>query len=120
MSKFNNFILTKDNVRLPGEEVLEEIEEKMTALCKIDNKTKKAMNDLGLFFKNQKNDRLISENTDMKQLLLLEFAGLFNGPEGRIKQALKDDKVVQSAINILSSDNSYQMAFKNSQVITNN
>ena len=120
MSKFNNFISTKDKVRLPGEEVLEEIEEKMTALGKIDNKTKKAMNDLGLFFKNQKNDRLISENTDMKQLLLLEFAGLFNGPEGRIKQALKDDKVVQSAINILSSDNSYQMAFKNSQVIINN
>ena len=120
MSKFNNFISTKDKVRLPGEEVLEEIEEKMTALGKIDNKTKKAMNDLGLFFKNQKNDRMISENTDMKQLLLLEFAGLFNGPEGRIKQALKDDKVVQSAINILSNDNSYQMAFKNSQVITNN
>ncbi len=120
MSKFNNFISTKDNVRLPGEEVLEEIEEKMTALGKIDNKTKKAMYDLGLFFKNQKNDRMVSENTDMKQLLLLEFAGLFNGPEGRIKQALKDDKVVQSAINILSSDNSYQMAFKNSQVIINN
>ena len=120
MSKFNNFISTKDKVRLPGEEVLEEIEEKMTALGKIDNKTKKAMNDLGLFFKNQKNDRMVSENTDMKQLLLLEFAGLFNGPEGRIKQALKDDKVVQSAINILSSDNSYQMAFKNSQVIINN
>ena len=120
MSKFNNFILTKDKVRLPGEEVLEEIEEKMTALGKIDSKTKKAMNDLGLFFKNQKNDRMVSENTDMKQLLLLEFAGLFNGPEGRIKQALKDDKVVQSAINILSSDNSYQMAFKNSQVIINN
>ena len=120
MSKFNNFILTKDKVRLPGEEVLEEIEEKMTALGKIDSKTKKAMNDLELFFKNQKNDRLVSENTDMKQLLLLEFAGLFNGPEGRIKQALKDDKVVQSAINILSSDNSYQMAFKNSQVIINN
>ena len=109
MSKFNNFILTKNKVRLPGEEVLEEIEEKMTALGKIDNKTKKAMNDLGLFFKNQKNDRMVSENTDMKQLLLLEFAGLFNGPEGRIKQALKDDKVVQSAINILSSDNSYQI-----------
>ena len=120
MSKFNNFISTKDKVRLPGEEVLEEIEEKMTALGKIDNKTKKAMNDLGLFFKNQKNNRMISENTDMKQLLLLEFAGLFNGPEGRIKQALKDDKVVQSAINILSSDNSYQMAFKNSQIIINN
>ena len=120
MSKFNNFISTKDKVRLPGEEVLEEIEEKMTALGKIDNKTKKAMNDLELFFKNQKNDRMVSENTDMKQLLLLEFAGLFNGPEGRIKQALKDDKVVQSAINILSSDNSYQMAFKNSQVIINN
>ena len=120
MSKFNNFISTKDKVRLPGEEVLEEIEEKMTALGKIDNKTKKAMNDLGLFFKNQKNDRMVSENTDMKQLLLLEFAGLFNGPEGRIKQALKDDKVVQSAISILSSDNSYQMAFKNSQVIINN
>ena len=120
MSKFNNFISTKDKVRLPGEEVLEEIEEKMTALGKIDSKTKKAMNDLELFFKNQKNDRLVSENTDMKQLLLLEFAGLFNGPEGRIKQALKDDKVVQSAINILSSDNSYQMAFKNSQVIINN
>ena len=120
MSKFNNFISTKDKVRLPGEEVLEEIEEKMTALGKIDNKTKKAMDDLGLFFKNQKNDRMVSENTDMKQLLLLEFAGLFNGPEGRIKQALKDDKVVQSAINILSSDNSYQMAFKNSQVIINN
>ena len=120
MSKFNNFISTKDKVRLPGEEVLEEIEEKMTALGKIDNKTKKAMNDLGLFFKNQKNDRMVSENTDMKQLLLLEFAGLFNGPEGRIKQALKDDKVVQSAINILSSDNLYQMAFKNSQVIINN
>ena len=120
MSKFNNFILTKDKVRLPGEEVLKEIEEKMTALGKIDSKTKKAMNDLELFFKNQKNDRLVSENTDMKQLLLLEFAGLFNGPEGRIKQALKDDKVVQSAINILSSDNSYQMAFKNSQIIINN
>ena len=105
---------------LPGQKELDDAEEKMSSLGELDEKTKNAIKDIDLFYEEQKRNRINTESKDMKQLLLLEFAGLFNGPEGRIKQALKDDQVVQSAINILSNDNSYQMAFKNSQIETNN
>ena len=120
LNKFKNYVSSKKSIMLPGQKELNDAEEKMSTLGKLDEKTKNAIKDIDLFYEEQKKNRINTESKDMKQLLLLEFAGLFNGPEGRIKQALKDDQVVQSAINILSNDNSYQMAFKNSQIDINN
>ena len=120
LNKFKDYVSSKKSIMLPGQKELKDAEEKMSSLGEFDDKTKNAIKDIDLFYEEQKRNRINTESKDMKQLLLLEFAGLFNGPEGRIKQALKDDQVVQSAINILSNDNSYQMAFKNSQIETNN
>ena len=45
-------------------------------------------------------------------MLHLEFAGLFDGPVGRLKQALKDDRTVKLAIEMLVDDSIYKDSLK--------
>ena len=56
---------------------------------------------------------------ELKEILLLEFAGLFNGPEGRLKQALKDDKVIKTALDMLSDKKIYQASLSPKEIIEN-
>jgi len=50
---------------------------------------------------------------------LLEFAGLFDGPEGRLKQAIKDDLTVQSALDILSNGLVYEASLMPTKIVEN-
>ena len=60
-----------------------------------------------------------SESNDIQQFLLLEFAGLFDGPEGRLKQAIKDDLTVQSALDILSNGLVYEASLMPIRIVEN-
>ena len=55
----------------------------------------------------------------MNQLLLLEFAGLFNGPEGRIKQSFLNDSVLKIAKNIVEDETLFTLTISNEQLIQN-
>ena len=55
----------------------------------------------------------------MHQILLLEFAGLFNGPKGRIEQSFLNDAVLKTAIDIMHNQNFYANTLTNTQVIEN-
>ena len=52
------------------------------------------------------------ESDDILQMLHLEFAGLFDGPVGRLKQALNEDKTVQAALEMLTNDIVYNDSLK--------
>jgi len=55
----------------------------------------------------------------MTQLLLLEFAGLFNGPEGRIQQSFINDNVLKTAKNIAEDKSVFVSTISNQQLIEN-
>ena len=52
-------------------------------------------------------------------MLHLEFSGLFDGPVGRLKQALKDDRTIQLAVEMLTDDNIYNDTLKPSKLAKN-
>jgi len=60
------------------------------------------------FYEYQEKNSITTESEDIRQVILLEFAGLINGPEGRVKQALKNDKIVKVALDILSDKLVYE------------
>ncbi len=55
----------------------------------------------------------------MKQLLLLEFAGLFNGPKGRIEESFSSDIVLNTAKSIVENKNLFITTISNDQIIEN-
>ena len=55
----------------------------------------------------------------MNQLLLLEFAGLFNGPEGRIVESFASDLVLNTAKSIVEDKNLFITTISNDQIIEN-
>ena len=60
-----------------------------------------------------------AESDEMNQLLLLEFAGLFNGPEGRIKESFANDLVLNTAKSIVENKNLFITTISNDQIIDN-
>jgi hypothetical protein len=52
-------------------------------------------------------------------MLHLEFAGLFDGPVGRLKEALNDDKTIQLALEILENDSIYNDSLKPTKLAKN-
>ena len=119
LKKFQSFIKTKDGVLLPGEKELETIAEKIAIIDSTNNSVNSALDILNEFYANQEVKRRKSESNDIHQFLLLEFAGLFDGPEGRLKQAIKDDLTVQSALDILSNCLVYEASLMPTKIVEN-
>jgi hypothetical protein len=74
----------------------------------MNTKANQALEMLTEFYEYQEKNSITSESEDIRQVILLEFAGLINGPEGRVKQALKNDKIVKVALDILSDKLVYE------------
>ena len=109
IDKFNEFIKEQeDDIQLPGEKELGQVKEKIAALDSMNAEANQALETLSQFYANQEEQSIASESEDIGQIIILEFAGLMNGPEGRVKQALKDDKIVKVALDILSDKLVYE------------
>ena len=119
LKKFEKYIDTKDKILLPGEKDLNLAKVKISKLDSTDSEVKKALDLLSDFYDREEKKRRKSEESEIKELLLLEFAGLFNGTEGRLIQALKNDETVQTAIDILSNNSAYFSSLSSSGIIEN-
>ena len=109
IDKFNEFIKEQeDDIQLPGEKELGQVKEKIAALDSMNAEANQALETLSQFYANQEEQSIALESVDIGQIIILEFAGLMNGPEGRVKQALKDDKIVKVALDILSDKLVYE------------
>ena len=113
LKKFEKYIDTKDKIFLPGEKDLNLAKVKISKLDSTDSEVNKALDLLSDFYDREEKKRRKSEE------LLLEFAGLFNGTEGRLIQALKNDETVQTAIDILSNNSAYFSSLSSSGIIEN-
>ena len=119
LDKFKNYTETKESVDLPGEKELKIIIEKISELDSTDIRANDALNLLSDFYDREEDKRRESEQNEIRELILLEFAGLFNGTEGRLKQALKNDETVQVALDVLSNNNTYQASLSSTENFEN-
>ena len=116
---FQNFIKDKDPIILPGRKDLDNFALKVEKLNSSNIIVKKAIDSLNEFYFNEEAILREKESNDILKLLHLEFAGLFDGPVGRLKQALNEDKTIQLAILMLSNDSLYKDTLKPSQIAKN-
>jgi carboxyl-terminal processing protease len=116
---FQNFIKDKDPIILPGRKDLDNFALKVEKLNSSNIIVKKAIDSLNEFYFNEESILREKESNDILELLHLEFAGLFDGPVGRLKQALKDDKTIQLAILMLANDSLYKDTLKPSRIAKN-
>ena len=119
LDKFKNYIESKESVDLPGEKELNIVIEKISELDSTDIRANDALNLLSDFYDREEDKRRESEQDEIRELILLEFAGLFNGTEGRLKQALKNDETVQVALDVLSNSSSYQASLSSTENFEN-
>jgi len=119
LDKFKNYTESKESVDLPGEKELNIVIEKISELDSTDIRANDAINLLRDFYDREEDKRRESEQDEIRELILLEFAGLFNGTEGRLKQALKNDETVQVALDVLSNSSSYQASLSSTENFEN-
>ena len=120
IDKFNEFIKEQeDDIQLPGEKELGQVKEKIAALDSMNAEANQALETLSQFYANQEEQSIALESVEIGQIIILEFAGLMNGPEGRVKQALKDDKIVKVALDILSDKLVYETSLIPSEITEN-
>ena len=119
LDKFKNYTESKESVDLPGEKELNIVIEKISELDSTDIRANDALNLLSDFYDREEDKRRESEQDEIRELILLEFAGLFNGTEGRLKQALKNDETVQVALDVLSNSGTYQASLSSTENFEN-
>ena len=119
LDKFKNYTASKESVDLPGEKELNIVIERISELDSTDIRANDALNLLSDFYDREEDKRRESEQNEIRELILLEFAGLFNGTEGRLKQALKNDETVQVALDVLSNNNTYQASLSSTENFEN-
>ena len=119
LDKFKNYTASKESVDLPGEKELNIVIEKISELDSTDIRANDALNLLSDFYDREEDKRRESEQDEIRELILLEFAGLFNGTEGRLKQALKNDETVQVALDVLSNSGTYQASLSSTENFEN-
>ena len=112
---FKNFIKDKDPVTLPGKKDLDSFALKIEKIDSTNSLVKSAIKSLNEFYFNKETTLRLEESDDILQMLHLEFSGLFDGPVGRLKQALKDDRTIQLAVEMLTDDNIYNDTLKPSK-----
>ena len=118
-NKFNKYLDKRKKAALPGQKELNDLEENIMSIDSTDTNARKALNTLSDFFYKNLDEQTNKESEQMYKLLLLEFAGLFNGPEGRIEQSFENDSVLKTALNIVENKNLFTTTISNDQ-ITNN
>ena len=118
-NKFNKYLEKRKKAALPGQKELNDLEKNIMSIDSTDTNARKALNTLSDFFYKNLDEQTNNESDQMYKLLLLEFAGLFNGPEGRIEQSFENDSVLKTALNIVENKNLFTTTISNSQ-ITNN
>ena len=119
LNKFYDYIKDLDKAMLPGQKELTELEKNITSIDSTDASARKALNTLSDFYSKKIIEKTDNESNNMNQLLLLEFAGLFNGPEGRIKQSFLNDSVLKIAKNIVEDETLFTLTISNEQLIQN-
>ena len=119
LNEFEKYIKVKENILLPGQKELNTVNEKISLLDSTNTEANSALKTLNNFYISQKSKQMVFENRELKEILLLEFAGLFNGPEGRLRQALKDDKVLMTAMDMLSNRKVYQASLSTNKILEN-
>ena len=119
LDKFKNYTASKESVDLPGEKELNIVIEKISELDSTDIRANDALNLLSDFYDREEDKRRESEQDEIRELILLEFAGLFNGTEGRLKQALKNDETVHVALDVLSNSGTYQASLSSTENFEN-
>lgn len=119
LKKFYDYIKDLDKAMLPGQKELTELEKNITSIDSTDASARKALNTLSDFYSKKIIEKTDNESNNMTQLLLLEFAGLFNGPEGRIKQSFLNDSVLKIAKNIVEDETLFALTISNEQLIEN-
>ena len=118
-NKFNKYLDKRKKAALPGQKELNDLEKNIMSIDSTDTNARKALNTLSDFFYKNLDEQTNNESEQMYKLLLLEFAGLFNGPEGRIEQSFENDSVLKTALNIVENKNLFTTTISNNQ-ITNN
>jgi len=116
---FKNFIKDKDPVTLPGKKDLDSFALKIEKIDSTNSLVKSAIKSLNEFYFNKETTLRLEESNDILQMLHLEFSGLFDGPVGRLKQALKDDRTIQLAVEMLTDDTIYNDTLKPSKLAKN-
>ena len=119
IKKFIDFTKGKNDLTLPGKKELSQLEKDLYDLDSSNVSIKKAVKQISEFYDAKIEEKSLSESQDMKEILFLEFAGLFNGPKGRIEQSFKTDNMLKTAIDIISDQYLYSYTFKNNQFSNN-
>ena len=119
IKKFIDFTKGKNDLTLPGKKELSQLEKDLYDLDSSNVSIKKAVKQISEFYDAKIEEKSLAESEDMKEILFLEFAGLFNGPKGRIEQSFKTDKMLKTAIDIISDQYLYSYTFKNNQFSNN-
>jgi len=114
-----NGLLYLENLADRIEKELNIVIEKISELDSTDIRANDALNLLSDFYDREEDKRRESEQDEIRELILLEFAGLFNGTEGRLKQALKNDETVQVALDVLSNSGTYQASLSSTENFEN-
>ena len=119
IKKFIDFTKGKNDLTLPGKKELSQLEKDLYDLDSSNVSIKKAVKQISEFYDAKIEEKSLAESEDMKEILFLEFAGLFNGPRGRIEQSFKTDNMLKTAIDIISDQYLYSYTFKNNQFSNN-
>ena len=119
IKKFIDFTKGKNDLTLPGKKELSQLEKDLYDLDSSNVSIKKAVKQISEFYDAKIEEKSLAESEDMKEILFLEFAGLFNGPKGRIEQSFKTDNMLKTAIDIISDQYLYSNTFKNNQFSNN-
>ena len=118
-SKFIDFTKDRDQISLPGKKELSLLKNSLQDLDSTNLSIKQAVQTISNFYESKIVEKTLDESNDMRDILLLEFAGLFNGPKGRIEQSFKTDNVLKAAKTIISDQYLYSYTFKNHQNLKN-
>ena len=117
--KFIDFTKDRDQISLPGKKELSLLEKSLQDLDSTNFSIRQAVQTISDFYESKIVEKTLDESNDMRDILLLEFAGLFNGPRGRIEQSFKTDNVLKAAKTIISDQYLYSYTFKNHQNLKN-
>lgn len=112
LTDFEKFLVhTELDVKLPGEQQFNEAREKLSEFTEDNKKFSVAMNKAEEVIVEKKSELFEKEKNELKRGLYLEFASLFQGTEGRIRESIKNDLVIQEAIDLLSDQMAYTQTF---------
>ena len=119
LNNFNKYLEERNKATLPGQKELQVLEKNIMSIDSSDFVARKALNTLSDFYNKNIAVKTNNESDEMYQLLLLEYAGLFKGPRGRIEQSFTNDIVLKTAISIVENKNLFTSTISNEQIINN-